>query len=142
MQNCASSCDSNAIHKSRAMTLSNHRLAAKFREKTKGQQLKGKIVSHFHTFCTLFQNFSPRASPSKQRVLAQGEQKRRKQNKKNRTKRCCTLVVARLSSSFKNLPHKLSKFWNLSQTQIFPVQNWSLEMLQEPSSKPHPPSTG
>ena len=38
--------------------------------------------------------------PSKQRVLAQGEQKRRKDNKKNRTNRFCTLVVARLSSSY------------------------------------------
>ena len=37
--------------------------------------------------------FPPGLSPSRQRVLAQGEQKRRKDNKKNRTNRCCTLVV-------------------------------------------------
>ena len=49
---------------------------------TKGQQLKGKIVSEFFTFSqffALFQKmFSPGLSPSKQRALAQGEQKRRK----------------------------------------------------------------
>ena len=71
--------------------------------KTKGQQLKGKIVSEFftlfHNFSHFFRIFPPGLSPSKQRVLAQGEQKRRKDNKKNRTNRCCTLVVARLSSS-------------------------------------------
>ena len=73
--------------------------------KTKGQQLKGKIVSEFFT---LFHNFwhffiiFPRLSPSKQRVLAQGEQKRRKDNKKKRANRFCTLVVARLSSSNSN----------------------------------------
>ena len=65
----------------------------------KGQQRKGKIISELSLFFTLFQNFSPRTFPFKQRVLAQGEQKRRKDNKKNRTNRCCTLVVARLSSS-------------------------------------------
>ena len=46
---------------------------------TKGQQLKGKIVSEFSHFFILF----PQGlSPSKQRILAQGEQKRRKDNKK------------------------------------------------------------
>ena len=73
-------------------------------EKVEGQQLKGKIVSElfftlFSHFFTLFRIFPPRPSPSKQRVLAQREQKRRKDNKKNRTMRCCMLVVARLSSS-------------------------------------------
>ena len=71
--------------------------------KTKGQQLKGKIVSEFftlfRTFSHFFRIFPPGLSPSKQRVLAQSEQKRRKDNKKNWTNRCCTLVVARLSSS-------------------------------------------
>ena len=70
--------------------------------KTKGQQLKGKIVSEYFTllsqFFTLFHHFPPGLSPSKQRVLAQGEQKRSKDNKKKRTNRCCTLVVACLSS--------------------------------------------
>ena len=78
--------------------------------KTKGQQLKGKIVSEmftlFRTFFILFQTFSP----SKQRVLAQWEQKRRKDNKKNRTHRCCTLVVARLSSSSKRT-NKCKEIW-------------------------------
>ena len=73
--------------------------------KTKGQQLKGKVVSAFVTlfspFFTLFIIFPPGLSPSKERVLAQGEQKRRKDNKMNRTNRCCTLAVARLSSSYK-----------------------------------------
>ena len=68
-----------------------------FQGKTKGQQLKGQnrfIVVAF------FSHFFPQAlSPSKQRALTQGEQKRRKDNKKNWTNRCCTLVVACLSSS-------------------------------------------
>ena len=86
-----------------------------FQRKIQGQQLKGKIVSEFftlfHTFFTLFHTFfhtfshffrilAPGLSPSKQRVLGQGEHKRRKDNKKNGTNRCCKLVVARLSSSY------------------------------------------
>ena len=71
--------------------------------KTKGQQLKGKIVSEFftlfHNFSHFFIIFPPGLSPSKQRALAQGEQKRRKDNKRKRANRFCTLVVARLSSS-------------------------------------------
>ena len=78
--------------------------AAQFQRKTKGQQLKGKIVSEFftlfHNFWHFFIIFPPGLSPSKQRVLAQGERKRRKDNKKKRANRCCTLVVARLSSSY------------------------------------------
>ena len=46
-------------------------------EKTKGQQLKGKIVSEFFTLFQIFHTFFPRTLPSKQRVSAQGEQKRR-----------------------------------------------------------------
>ena len=61
----------------------------------------------FHKFSRFFRIFPPGLSPSKQRVLAQGEQKRRKDNKRNRTSRCCTLVVARLSSSY--VYPKLSK---------------------------------
>ena len=72
--------------------------------KTKGQQLKGKIVSYFFalfgTFWHFFRIFPPGLSPSKQRVLAQGEQTRRKDNKRKRANRFCTLVVARLSSSY------------------------------------------
>ena len=75
--------------------------SGEYQRQIKGQQLKGKIVSEiftlFHKFHA-FYNFCPGLSPSKQRVSAQGEQKRRKDNKKNRTNRCCTLVVARLSS--------------------------------------------
>ena len=52
-----------------------------------------------YTFSHFFRIFPQGLSPSKQRVLAEWEQKRRKDNKKNRTNRCCTLVVARLSSS-------------------------------------------
>ena len=40
----------------------------KIQGKTKGQQLKGKIVSNFHTFRTFshfFKNFSPRTFPFK-----------------------------------------------------------------------------
>ena len=65
-------------------------LCLRFQRKTKGQQLKGKIVSEFFTLSqlfTLFQNFPQ-------------ENKREKYNKRNRTNRCCTLVVARLSSSY------------------------------------------
>ena len=73
--------------------------------KTKGQQLKGKIVQNFHVF--FFHKFShffivfhqDFPLQNKGFYLAQGERKRRKDNKKNRTNRCCTLVVARLSSS-------------------------------------------
>ena len=54
-----------------------------------------------HNFSHFFIIFPPGLSPSKQRVLAQGEQKRRKDNKKRRANRFCTLVVARLSSSYK-----------------------------------------
>ena len=73
------------------------------KKKTKGQQLKGKIVSEFSHFFVLFHAlftpFPPGFSPSKQRALAQGEQKRRKDKKKNGTNRCSTLVVACLPSS-------------------------------------------
>ena len=66
-------------------------------EKIEGQQLKGKIVSEFftlfQTFSHFFRIFPPGLSPSKYRVLAQGEQKRRKYNKKSRTNRCCTFVL-------------------------------------------------
>ena len=52
------------------------------------------------TFPHFFRIFPPGVSPSKQRALARWEQQRRKDNKKNWTNRCCTLVVARLSSSY------------------------------------------
>ena len=68
------------------------------RKKTKGQQLKGKIVSAlFHIFrtfphCfTLFRNFSPRTFLTIKAFL--------KDKKKKETKPFCTLVVARWSSS-------------------------------------------
>ena len=78
--------------------------------KTKGQQLKGKIVSAlFHTFwhfSTLFQSFSEfflqdffLELRDFTAVLVQREEKRIKDNKKKKTKPFCTLVVARLSSS-------------------------------------------
>ena len=78
-----------------------------FQGKIQGQQLKGKIVSEFFFvfkqfshFFTHFQNFSPRAFPFKTMGFSsRGEQKRRNKNKKNKTNRCCTLVVARLSAS-------------------------------------------
>ena len=47
----------------------------KNQRKTKGQQLKRKIVSEFFTFSQFFIIFPPGLSPSKQRVLAQGEEK-------------------------------------------------------------------
>ena len=59
-------------------------------------KLKGKIASEFFT---LFHTFFPQDfSPSKQRALAQGEQKRRKDKKKKRANRilhvsCCTFVL-------------------------------------------------
>ena len=81
----------------------------KIRRKLKGNNQRAKSfqkVSHFfalfHTFSDFFRTFPPGLSTSKQRVLAQLEQKRRKDNKKDRTNRCCTLVVARLSSSYKS----------------------------------------
>ena len=84
-------------------TSQNGLLCERVQGKTKGQQLKRKIVSYFFTLFRAFWHFliifPPGLSPSKQRVLAQGEHKRRKDNKKNWTNRFCTLVVARLSSS-------------------------------------------
>ena len=69
------------------------------REKTKGLQLKGKIVSHFFAlFSHFFRIFPPGLFPSKQRVLTQREQKRRKNNKKKTDQwmlhvSCCTFVL-------------------------------------------------
>ena len=63
-------------------------------EKTKGQQLKGKIVSAlFHTFPHFFTLFPLGLSLKIKLSL-----KRIKENKKKLTKPFCTLVVARLSS--------------------------------------------
>ena len=65
--------------------------------KTKGQQLKGKIVSDFSHFFIIFHTFSSfslQDFPLQNKgFLAQGEQKRRKENKKNRANRCCTFVL-------------------------------------------------
>ena len=98
--------------------------------KTKGQQLKGKIVSAlfshflalFHTVFTLFQSFSEffledfflelRGFTT---VLVQRDEKRIKDNKKKKTKSFCTLVVARLSSS-----HQISPGLSLGQTRFVP----------------------
>ena len=100
--------------------------------KTKGQQLKGKIVSEFftlfHNFSHFFIIFLPGLSPSKQRVLAQGEQKRRKDNKKKRANRFCTLVVARLSSSYKSLR-------NFFETVIFQTLVYEVGVL--PTTQRH-----
>ena len=75
---------------------------AENQRKTKGQQLKGKIVlALVHTFphfSTLFQNFSPRTFLIIKAFL--------KDNKKKKTKPFCTFVVARLSSS-----KKIARFW-------------------------------
>ena len=49
-----------------------------FQRKNKEQQLKGNIVSEFFTFFHTFSEFFS----AKQRVLAQGEEKRRKITKK------------------------------------------------------------
>ena len=85
--------------------------------KTKGQQLKGKIVSEiftlFHNFSHFFIIFPPGLSTIKQRVSAQWEQKRRKNKKNNGTNRCCTLVVACLSSSYQRAILKCFKIWAL-----------------------------
>ena len=70
------------------------------REKLKGNNYRAKSCQDFSQFSHFFRIFPPGLSRSKQRVLAQSEQKRRKDSKKNRTNRCCTLVVARLSSSW------------------------------------------
>ena len=59
------------------------------------------IFDTFPHFFTLFQNISPRTSPLKTKGFSSWEQKRRKDNKKNWTNRCCTLVVARLSLPYK-----------------------------------------
>ena len=84
-----------------------------FQRKTKGQQLKGKIVSALHTvwhfsthFLTLFQSFSEfflqgffLELKGFSTVFVQRDEKRKKQKRKKKTKPFCTLVVALLSSS-------------------------------------------
>ena len=67
------------------------------RPKTKGQN-RFRVFHTFPQFFTLFIIFPPGLSPSKQRVLAQGEQKRRKDNKKEQDKSmlhvsCCAFVL-------------------------------------------------
>ena len=89
-------------------------LAASYQRKTKGQQLKGKIVSalfhtfwhfstHFHTFFQSFSEFFLQDFFLELRsfttVSVQRDEKRIKENKKKKTKPFCTLVVARLSCS-------------------------------------------
>ena len=59
---------------------------------------------------TLFQNFSPMTFPFKTKGFGSRRTKRRKDNKKIWTHRCCTLVVARLSSSSKS---PKPRFWTL-----------------------------
>ena len=80
--------------------------------KTKGQHLKGKIVSAlFHTFWHFphFPHFSRIFPPGFflelrgfTTVLVQREEKRIKENEKKKTKPFCTLVVARLSPLIQN----------------------------------------
>ena len=81
-----------------------------FQRKTKGQQLKGKIVSAlfshfwtlFHTSSEFFRIFPPGLLLEARgftTVLVQRDEKIIKDNKKKKTKPFCTLVVARLSSS-------------------------------------------
>ena len=78
-------------------------MALRFSGKNKRATTKGQnrfiLFTLFHTFWHFFRIFPRGLSPSKQRALAQGQQKRRTDNKKNWTNRFCTLVVARLSSS-------------------------------------------
>ena len=71
-----------------------------FQGKTKGQQLKGKSVSEiFSLFRT--SEFFPRDFPLQNKGFHLTENKQRRKDKlKNGTNRCCTLVVARLSSSY------------------------------------------
>ena len=74
----------------------------RLRATTKGQN-RFIIFTLFTLFGT-FSDFFPQDFPLKNKgFLAQGEQKRRKDNKKNWTNRCCTLVVARLSNTWKKL---------------------------------------
>ena len=108
------------------------------RATTKGQN-RFRIFHTFHTFSEFFPQDFPH---SKQRVSAQGEQKRRKDNKKNRTNRCCTLAVARLSSSyscvcvfFSLLPHfvlKLSKMWTKYRSESVSAncERWVVEKFK------------
>ena len=70
------------------------------REKLRGNNQSAKSFHSFHTISHFFQKFSPRTLPFKTKVLAQSEQMRRKDKKNTWTNRCCTLVVARLSSSY------------------------------------------
>ena len=55
------------------------KIREKLRATTKGQN-RFRISHFFHNFSHFFIIFPPRLSPSKQRVWAQGEQKRRKDN--------------------------------------------------------------
>ena len=93
------------------------------REKTKGQQLKGKIVSALlHTFphfSTLFHTFPPLSLKIKPFL------KIIKENTKKKTKPFCTLVVARLSSSANET------FWK----PLF----WETSIKKNPDKNPAPP---
>ena len=84
--------------------------------KTKGQQLKGKIVSAlfhtfwhfstlFHTFSEFFRIFPPGLFRRIKGFYCCFSSKRRKDNKKKKTEPFCTLVVARLSSSEESWAH-------------------------------------
>ena len=128
-------------------------LSSFLQRKTKGQQLKGKIVRHFfshfwpnlsalfHTFwhfSTRFHTFSEFCLQVLQEfflevrgfttVLAQRDEKRPKENKKKKTKPFCTLVVARLSSS-----HSL---FAMCQSHVVKLsQHWTQQKDEEQNSK-------
>ena len=68
--------------------------------KTKGQQLKGKIVSEFFALFRTFSEIFPQDFPLQTKGFSSMRTKEKKRKKMNRTNRCCTLVVARLSSSY------------------------------------------
>ena len=113
-------------------------MRCKNQRKTKGQQLKGKIVSalfsHFSTFFFLlafFQNF-PRGLLLKLRLFIE--------NKKKKTKPFCTLVVARFNQQ------SCAKSWKLVEVgdnlrvarlqnefctnDFFVLRNFSRKMLR------------
>ena len=87
------------------------------RATTKGQN-RFIILGTFWHFLALFQNFSPRTFPFKTKGLAQGRQKRRKDNKKKRANRFCTLlhVCPPIFGPFSRL---FSDFWGPTPSRLF-----------------------
>ena len=120
----------------------------KTQRKTKGQQLKGKIVSalfhtfwhfstHFHTFQSFLSDFSCRIFIRIKGFYYCFNSKRRKDNKENtrkKTKPFCMLVVARLPSSEKQSYEK-KEVSSSSSSISSVVLMWCWQLLRSVSCR-------